>query len=142
MPGREGAPAAGNSTIPVSNACNKQWTSPPLPSPPVDDAALEGPQIQDLGEIVPWLMKAAVRAGFCFHVRITVAEDAPDETRAALDRLLAEVSEKLKAELRAGTAPSTGERASTTPVHDRYSGSRSGRRRQKRSNRYWRQFDH
>ncbi len=71
----------------------------PPPSPPVPaagDAALEGPDIQNLAEIVPAMMEASAGGDLHFHVRVTVASDAPDETRAALDKLLATVSEDLK----------------------------------------------
>ena len=72
----------------------------PPPSPPVPaagDAALEGPDIQNLAEIVPAMMEASAGGDLRFHVRVTVASDASDETRAALDKLLATVSEDLKA---------------------------------------------
>ena len=73
-------------------------TPPPSPpAPAAGDAALEGWQIQGLSEIVPDMTKAAAGSDLRFHVRVTVAGDAPDETRAALDKLLATVSEDLKA---------------------------------------------
>ena len=72
----------------------------PQPSPVVPaagGAALEGWQIQGLSEIIPEMMKAAAGSDLRFHVRVTVADDASDETRAALDKLLADISEDLKA---------------------------------------------
>ena len=75
--------------------------APPPPAPPAaaggSDAALEGPDIQNLAEIVPAMMEASAGGDLRFHVRVTVASDAPAETRAALDKLLATVSEDLKA---------------------------------------------
>ena len=70
---------------------------PAPPAPAAGDAALEGWQIQGLSEIVPDMTEAAAGSDLRFHVRVTVASDAPDETRAALDKLLAAVSEDLKA---------------------------------------------
>ena len=73
-------------------------TPQPSPvAPAVGDIALEGWQIQGLSEIVSDMMKAAAGSDLRFHVRVTVAGDASDETRAALDKLLATVSEDLKA---------------------------------------------
>ena len=73
-------------------------TPPPSPpAPAAGDAALEGWQIQGLSEIVPDMTEAAAGSDLRFHVRVTVASDASDETRAALDELLATVSEDLKA---------------------------------------------
>ena len=43
------------------------------------------------------MTEAAAGSDLRFHVRVTVASDASDETRAALDELLATVSEDLKA---------------------------------------------
>ena len=71
--------------------------SPPPPPPPAGDVALEGWQIQSLGEIVPDMTKAAAGSDLRFHVRVTVAGEASDEARAALDELLAKVSDGLKA---------------------------------------------
>ena len=70
---------------------------PSPPAPAAGDAALEGWQIQGLSEIVPDMTKAAAGRELRFHVRVTVAGEASDETRAALDKLLATVSENLKA---------------------------------------------
>ena len=72
-------------------------TPPSPPHPPAGDTVLEGWQIQSLGEVVPDMTKAAAGSDLRFHVRVTVAGEASDETRAALDKLLATVSENLKA---------------------------------------------
>ncbi len=71
--------------------------APPPPKPPVEEAVLEGRQIQDLGEIVPDMMKAAAGSELRFHLRVTVQGEGAEETRAVLDELLARVSERLKA---------------------------------------------
>ena len=73
---------------------------PPAAPPPTAEgeaATLEGPDVQNLAEIVPAMMQASAGGDLRFHVRVTVANDAPPETRAALDKLLATVSEDLKA---------------------------------------------
>ena len=62
------------------------------------DAALKGLQIRDMGEMVPGMMAAAAGIHLRFRVRVAVGKDAPDNTRAALDKLLARVSESPKAE--------------------------------------------
>ena len=69
----------------------------PPPPPAAGDVALDGPQIQDLAEIVPAMTKAAAGSDLRFHVRVTVAGEASEEARAALDELLAKVSDGLKA---------------------------------------------
>ncbi len=66
------------------------------PRPPARDAVLEGRQIQDLGEVVGKMMSAAAGNDLRFHVRVTVGEGAAPETRAALDKILAGVSDDLK----------------------------------------------
>ena len=60
-------------------------------------AALEGSRIQDLAEIVPAMMEASAGNALRFHVRVALDGEAPEEVRAALDALLAGVSEDLKA---------------------------------------------
>ena len=69
---------------------------PPPPPPPPGDVVLKGHQIQDLGEAVGKLMSAAAGSDLRFHVRVTVGEEASDETRAALNKILATVSDDLK----------------------------------------------
>ena len=71
---------------------------PPGPSPslPPGGAVLEGSRIQDLAEIVPAMMEASAGSALRFHVRVALDGEAPEEVRAALDTLLAGVSEDLK----------------------------------------------
>ena len=71
---------------------------PPGPSPslPPGGAVLEGSRMQDLAEIVPAMMEASAGSALRFHVRVALDGEAPEEVRAALDALLAGVSEDLK----------------------------------------------
>ena len=71
---------------------------PPGPSPslPPGGAVLEGSRMQDLAEIVPAMMEASAGNALRFHVRVALDGEAPEEVRAALDALLAGVSEDLK----------------------------------------------
>ena len=78
----------------------EQLKPPPLePSPrlPPGDTVLEGSRIQDLAEIVPAMMEASAGSALHFQVRVALDGEAPEEVRAALDALLAGVSEDLKA---------------------------------------------
>ena len=68
----------------------------PPPSLPPGGAVLEGSRIQDLAEIVPAMMEASAGSALRFHVRVALDGEAPEEVRAALDALLAGVSEDLK----------------------------------------------
>ena len=56
---------------------------------------LEGPQIQDLADLIPELLAASAGCELRFHVRVALGEEAPGEVRAALDEMLAKVSENL-----------------------------------------------
>ena len=70
---------------------------PPAPAGPL----LEGSQIQDLSELVPRLLAASAGHALRFRVGVvlkTDGGDAPDDARAALDELLATVSEDMKCE--------------------------------------------
>ena len=68
----------------------------PLPPEPVGgDAMLEGPQIQDLADLIPELLSASAGCELRFHVRVALGEEAPGEVRATLDEMLAKVSENL-----------------------------------------------
>ena len=73
---------------------------PPPPGPstslPPGGAVLEGSRMQDLAEIVPAMMEASAGSALRFHVRVALDGEAPEEVRAALDALLAGVSEDLK----------------------------------------------
>ena len=71
---------------------------PPGPSPslPSGGAVLEGSRMQDLAEIVPAMMEASAGSALRFHVRVALDGETPEEVRAALDALLAGVSEDLK----------------------------------------------
>ena len=73
---------------------------PPPPGPPTSlppgGAVLEGSRMQDLAEIVPAMMEASAGSALRFHVRVALDGEAPEEVRAALDALLAGVSEDLK----------------------------------------------
>ena len=73
---------------------------PPPPGPPTSlppgGAVLEGSRMQDLAEIVPAMMEASAGSALRFHVRVALDGETPEEVRAALDALLAGVSEDLK----------------------------------------------
>ena len=66
------------------------------PSLPPGGAVLEGSRMQDLAEIVPAMMEASAGSALRFHVRVALDGETPEEVRAALDALLAGVSEDLK----------------------------------------------
>ena len=93
----EGSGPVGCGYDEAGNLRLKRPDSPPPPPPPAGDTVLEGWQIQSLGEVIPDMTKAAAGRDLRFRVRVTVAGEASDETRAALDKLLATVSENLKA---------------------------------------------
>ena len=93
----EGSGPVGCGYDEAGNLRLKRPDTPPPPSPPAGDTVLEGWQIQSLGEVIPDMTKAAAGRDLRFHVRVTVAGETSDETRAALDKLLATVSENLKA---------------------------------------------
>ena len=69
--------------------------------PPRKTAAaveLDGTQIQDLAERVPDLLSASAGHGLSFHLRVSVDGNAPASARAEVDRLLGEVSPRLKSD--------------------------------------------
>ena len=59
-------------------------------------AVLDGAQIQDLAEQVPKLLEASAGWDLRFNLGISLDPDAPPETRAQIEKLLALVSEALK----------------------------------------------
>ena len=59
---------------------------------------LDGTQIQDLAERVPDLLSASAGHGLSFHLRVSVDGNAPASARAEVDRLLGEVSPRLKSD--------------------------------------------
>ena len=73
---------------------------PPPPAPAAAGALLEAAGIQDLAELAPRLLEAGAGHALRFRVRATLGDDAgdrvPDGVRAAVDALLADVSEDLK----------------------------------------------
>lgn len=88
----------------ASTRLRKPLAPPPLPSPlpkpglVVAEAELTPPQMQDLGEVLPDLMGAAVGCGLKFHVRIEVGEVRPPdgETIAKMNQVLSDVPGGLK----------------------------------------------
>ena len=77
----------------------------PVPPPPVSGAAgtlLDGPQLQDLAELLPKLLAASAGNELRFRVGVALNEDGdvgvPAEVRAELDALLAKVAPALKVE--------------------------------------------
>ena len=67
----------------------------PPPEPVGGGAMLEGSQIQDLADLIPELLAASAGCELRFHVGVALDEEAPGEVRAALDEMLAKVSEHL-----------------------------------------------
>ena len=67
---------------------------PSEPRHPV--ATLESHDIQELADILPQLMEASAGHRLRFEVRVLM-DDAPDDVRASLDRLLADVAPELQA---------------------------------------------
>lgn len=75
----------------------KQTPATPSPSDPQANAAvLDGAQIQDLAALVPELLQASAGWDLRFRVGVSLDPDAPAETQAAIEKLLASVSESLK----------------------------------------------
>lgn len=70
---------------------------PPVDPPAAAGAVLEGAQIQDLAEQIPKLLSASAGADLRFHVRVVLDGDLPHGDRSAVDELLAEVADDLKA---------------------------------------------
>ena len=72
----------------------------PKPGHLTAETELEAVGIQDLSDILPKILDAAVGAGIRFSVRIELGEETPPdpETVEKLNELLAEVSDKLKLE--------------------------------------------
>ena len=70
---------------------------PPVDPPAAAGAVLEGAQIQDLAEQIPKLLSASAGADLRFHVRVVLDGDLPHGDRNAVDELLAEVADDLKA---------------------------------------------
>ena len=64
--------------------------------PPVNDAPLEGSDIQELAELVGEMIGVTAGYGLTFHVQVTLDDAAPADVRASLDTLLAKVSPNLK----------------------------------------------
>ena len=77
-------------------------SDPPRPAPPVTSALLEGSQIQDLAELVPRLLETSAGNELRFRVSAVLKAGADEpvskEVRAALDDLLATVTDDLKTE--------------------------------------------
>ena len=69
----------------------------PQPAPAGVEAELEDGELQDLAERVGDLRSAAAGRDLRFRVRVTVDPDTPAGVRAEVNRLLAEISEDLKA---------------------------------------------
>ena len=69
----------------------------PQPTPAGVEAELEDSELQDLAERVGDLRSSAAGHGLRFRVRVTVAPDTPAGVRNEVNRILAEVSEDLKA---------------------------------------------
>ena len=73
----------------------EQATTPPPAEPSSrQSATLEGPEIQELAELIPELMSASAGHGLKFQVRVLL-ENAPDDVKAAVDRLLRGVNGEL-----------------------------------------------
>jgi hypothetical protein len=72
-------------------------TEPP-PEPRVAQALLEPDGLQDLAERLPELLSAGAGSGLKFRVGVVLGDDASEEARDALNDVLKQVSEDLKAE--------------------------------------------
>ncbi len=70
----------------------------PSPEPRVAQALLEPDGLQDLAERLPELLSAGAGWGLKFRVGVVLGEDAPEEAREALNAVLKQVSEDMKAE--------------------------------------------
>ncbi len=70
----------------------------PLASPRTSEALLEPDEVQDLAERLPELLSAGAGWGLRFRVGVVLSEEAPNEAREEVDRLLGEVSGGFKAE--------------------------------------------
>ena len=70
----------------------------PSPQPRVVHALLEPDGLQDLAERLPELLSVGAGWGLQFRVGVVLGEDVPDEAREALNDVLKQVSEDLKAE--------------------------------------------
>ena len=68
------------------------------PKPPVSQALLEPDRIQDLAERLPELLSVGAGWGLKFRVGVVLGEEAPSEAREALNNVLTQVSEDLRAE--------------------------------------------
>ena len=75
---------------------------PPPPAPATAGTLLDGPQIQDLAELLPRLLAASAGNELRFRVGVALNEDGdgdvPAGVRAELDALLAKVAPDLKVE--------------------------------------------
>ena len=75
--------------------------NPPPPAPPeprVAQALLEPDGLQDLAERVPELLSAGAGSGLKFRVGVVLGDEASEEAREALNDVLKQVSEDLRAE--------------------------------------------
>lgn len=70
----------------------------PQPEPRAAQVLLEPDRLQDLAERLPELLSVGAGWGLQFRVGVVLGEDAPDEAREALNDVLKQVSEDLKAE--------------------------------------------
>ncbi len=70
----------------------------PPPEPRVAQALLEPDGLQDLAERLPELLSAGAGCGLKFSVGVVLDEDASEEAREALNEVLKQVSEDLRAE--------------------------------------------
>ena len=70
-------------------------TDPP-PVKPADAVELDGTQIQDLADRIPDLLSASAGHELSFNLGVMVQGDVPASVRADIDRLLGEVSPRLK----------------------------------------------
>ena len=75
-------------------------TDAPMPKPVsgarVSDALLEPSEIQDLADRLPDLLSASAGLGLKFRVGVELSEDAPAEARDELNKVLGEVSDRLR----------------------------------------------
>ena len=70
--------------------------SDPPPVKPADAVELDGTQIQDLADRIPDLLSASAGHELRFNLGVSLQDGAPDSVRADIDRLLGEVSPRLK----------------------------------------------
>ncbi len=75
-------------------------TEAPTPQPVsgarISDALLEPSEIQDLADRLPDLLSASAGLGLKFRVGVELSEDAPAEARDELNKVLGEVSDRLR----------------------------------------------